>query len=204
MRTLEVYPSDLERTYHLVMNPAIHVDGDTAKSKSNWGSSPATRTTAPVFEMLGRYSDELRRTPEGWRFRAALPTATSPTSRSRASSDPAYAPPPSNVVAASTLTVSTATKFMGSGLGGRLAGEGPEDEGGPDGCARAGIRATERIGGGIAGSEETGDRATAVRCDHAAVDIGLQTALRAEAAGQQPGRRSTAGRPTGGAGARRS
>ena len=37
VRTLEVYESDLERTYHLVMNPVINVDGDTAKSKSNWG-----------------------------------------------------------------------------------------------------------------------------------------------------------------------
>ena len=37
VRTLEVYPSDLERTYHLVMNPVIHVDGDTANVQEQLG-----------------------------------------------------------------------------------------------------------------------------------------------------------------------
>jgi ketosteroid isomerase-like protein len=68
IRTLEVYPSDLERTYHLVLNPIIHVDGDTAKAKSNWGYITRNTNDRPVFEMLGRYSDELRRTPDGWKF----------------------------------------------------------------------------------------------------------------------------------------
>jgi ketosteroid isomerase-like protein len=68
VRTLEVYPSDLERTYHLVMNPIIHVNGDTATSKSNWGYITRSQNDRPVFEMLGRYSDELRRTPDGWKF----------------------------------------------------------------------------------------------------------------------------------------
>jgi 3-phenylpropionate/cinnamic acid dioxygenase small subunit len=65
---MEVYPSDLERTYHLVMNPVVHVDGDTAKAKSNWGYITRSDHDRPVFEMLGRYSDELRRTPDGWKF----------------------------------------------------------------------------------------------------------------------------------------
>jgi ketosteroid isomerase-like protein len=68
VRTLEVYPSDLERTYHLVMNPVINVDGDTAKSKSNWGFITRGEKDNPVFQMLGRYSDELVRTPDGWKF----------------------------------------------------------------------------------------------------------------------------------------
>jgi ketosteroid isomerase-like protein len=68
IKTLEVYPSDLERTYHLVLNPVITVDGDQAKAKSNWGFVTRSETDAPVFEMLGRYSDELRRTPDGWKF----------------------------------------------------------------------------------------------------------------------------------------
>jgi ketosteroid isomerase-like protein len=68
IRTLEVYPSDLERTYHLVMNPIIHVHGDTATAKSNWGYITRSDNDRPVFEMLGRYSDELRRTPDGWKF----------------------------------------------------------------------------------------------------------------------------------------
>ena len=68
MRTLEVYPSDLERTYHLVMNPVINVDGDTATAKSNWGFVTRSEKDAPVFEMLGRYIDELVRTADGWKF----------------------------------------------------------------------------------------------------------------------------------------
>ena len=68
VRTLEVYESDLERTYHLVMNPVINVNGDTAKAKSNWGFITRGETDNPVFQMLGRYTDELVRTPEGWKF----------------------------------------------------------------------------------------------------------------------------------------
>ncbi len=68
VRTLEVYESDLERTYHLVMNPVVNVNGDTAKAKSNWGFITRGETDNPVFEMLGRYTDELVRTPEGWKF----------------------------------------------------------------------------------------------------------------------------------------
>lgn len=68
VRTLEVYENDLERTYHLVMNPVINVNGDTAKSKSNWGFITRSETDTPVFQMLGRYTDELVRTPEGWKF----------------------------------------------------------------------------------------------------------------------------------------
>jgi uncharacterized protein (TIGR02246 family) len=68
VRTLEVYPSDRERTYHLVMNPVIDVDGDTATALSNWGYVTRDDHDAPVFEMLGHYVDDLVRTAEGWRF----------------------------------------------------------------------------------------------------------------------------------------
>ena len=68
VRTLEVYESDLERTYHLVMNPVVNVNGDTAKAKSNWGFITRGETDNPVFQMLGRYTDELVRTPDGWKF----------------------------------------------------------------------------------------------------------------------------------------
>jgi ketosteroid isomerase-like protein len=67
-RTMEVYPSDRERTHHLVMNPVIEVSGDTATALSNWGYVTRSETDAPVFEMLGHYVDELVRTPAGWRF----------------------------------------------------------------------------------------------------------------------------------------
>ena len=62
IRTMEVYPSDLERTYHLVMNEQIDVDGDTATARSSWGYVTRSESDAPVFEMLGRYRDDLRRT----------------------------------------------------------------------------------------------------------------------------------------------
>jgi ketosteroid isomerase-like protein len=68
VRTLEVYASDRERTYHLVMNPVVDVDGDRATALSNWGYVTRGDGDAPVFEMLGRYVDQLVRTPAGWRF----------------------------------------------------------------------------------------------------------------------------------------
>ncbi len=66
--TLEVWDDDRQRTYHLVLNPEIDVDGDTATARSTWGYVTRDEHDAPVFLMLGRYLDELRRTPEGWRF----------------------------------------------------------------------------------------------------------------------------------------
>ena len=87
MRTLEVYESDRERTYHLVMNPVIDVHGDTATALSNWGYVTRSDTDAPVFEMLGHYVDELVRTPTAGSSSAARRTATSPTSHSKGSSD---------------------------------------------------------------------------------------------------------------------
>ncbi len=60
-----------------------HGDG----ARATGASSRAARRTHPVFEMLGRYVDELVRTPEGWKFVAASPTATFPTSHSKASFD---------------------------------------------------------------------------------------------------------------------
>jgi uncharacterized protein (TIGR02246 family) len=68
VRTMEVYPSDRERTYHLVMNPVIDVDGDTATALSNWGYVTRGEQDAPVFEMLGHYVDVIVRTPDGWKF----------------------------------------------------------------------------------------------------------------------------------------
>jgi ketosteroid isomerase-like protein len=68
VRTMEVYPSDRERTHHMVMNPVVDVDGDTATALSNWGYVTRSETDAPVFEMLGHYVDELVRTSEGWKF----------------------------------------------------------------------------------------------------------------------------------------
>jgi hypothetical protein len=35
---------------------------------SNWGYVTRSADDSPVLLMLGRYVDQLRRTPEGWRF----------------------------------------------------------------------------------------------------------------------------------------
>jgi ketosteroid isomerase-like protein len=66
--TLEVWDDDRQRTYHLVLNPEIDVDGDTATARSTWGYVTRDEQDAPVLLMLGRYLDQLRRTPQGWRF----------------------------------------------------------------------------------------------------------------------------------------
>jgi ketosteroid isomerase-like protein len=69
VRTMEVYPSDRERTHHLVLNDQIEVDGsDVATATSNWGYVTRSEADAPLFEMLGHYVDTLVRTPDGWRF----------------------------------------------------------------------------------------------------------------------------------------
>jgi ketosteroid isomerase-like protein len=68
LETLEVWDNDLERTHHLVLNPEIDVDGDTATARSTWGYVTRDEHDAPVLLMLGRYLDQLRRTPDGWRF----------------------------------------------------------------------------------------------------------------------------------------
>jgi uncharacterized protein (TIGR02246 family) len=49
---------------HLVANTEITLDGDTATSRSTW----VYITRADKLEMVGRYIDTLRRTPDGWRF----------------------------------------------------------------------------------------------------------------------------------------
>jgi ketosteroid isomerase-like protein len=67
-KTMEVWESDLQRTHHIVLNPVIDVDGDTANATSNWGYVTRSDSDAPVLLMLGRYIDQLRRTADGWKF----------------------------------------------------------------------------------------------------------------------------------------
>jgi ketosteroid isomerase-like protein len=68
IETLEVFESDRDRQHHLVLNPVVDVDGDTATAKSTWAFVTRSETDAPVLAMLGTYYDELRRTADGWRF----------------------------------------------------------------------------------------------------------------------------------------
>jgi uncharacterized protein (TIGR02246 family) len=66
--TLEVFVSDQQRAHHVVLNPVIDVDGDTATARSTWAFVTRSETDAPVLSMLGTYYDELRRTDDGWKF----------------------------------------------------------------------------------------------------------------------------------------
>jgi ketosteroid isomerase-like protein len=67
-RTLEVYPDDSTRTYHLMCNPEIHVDGDRATSTSTWVFITRDESDQPVISLLGHYEDVLVRDGDHWRF----------------------------------------------------------------------------------------------------------------------------------------
>ena len=65
---------------HTTTDHAIEVQGDTATQVCRLILSKRSPTKAPgsaVWITTGRYTDELRRTPEGWRFarRAFVPDA---------------------------------------------------------------------------------------------------------------------------------
>ena len=69
VRTLEVYDSDRERTYHLVMNPVVDVDGDTATAQQQLGLRHAGRQrTLRCSRCSAITSTSCVRTPEGWKF----------------------------------------------------------------------------------------------------------------------------------------
>jgi uncharacterized protein (TIGR02246 family) len=68
VRTLEVYPDDTTRTYHLVANPVIQVDGDRATAQSTWCFVTRADDDEPVLAMLGHYDDVLTRADGRWKF----------------------------------------------------------------------------------------------------------------------------------------
>ena len=52
---------------HLVMNPEIAIDGDTATA--SWSAVvPSTTATDQALQIAGRYEEKLVRTDEGWRY----------------------------------------------------------------------------------------------------------------------------------------
>jgi len=67
-RTLEVYPDDSTRTYHLVANPVIDVDGDQATATSTWCFVTRDERDQPVLSMLGHYDDLLVYRGGRWLF----------------------------------------------------------------------------------------------------------------------------------------
>jgi 3-phenylpropionate/cinnamic acid dioxygenase small subunit len=71
-RTLEVYPDDSTRTYHLVANPEIDVQGDRATAYSTWCFITRGERDEPVLSLVGHYRDELVRVGDAWRFRRRI------------------------------------------------------------------------------------------------------------------------------------
>jgi uncharacterized protein (TIGR02246 family) len=68
VRTLEVYPDDSTRTYHLVCNPDIQIDGDRATAYSTWCFITRDEADRPVLSLLGHYEDVLTRADGRWKF----------------------------------------------------------------------------------------------------------------------------------------
>jgi uncharacterized protein (TIGR02246 family) len=65
---LEVYPDDRTRTYHLVANPVIEIDGDRATAQSMWCYITRNEEDQPVLSLLGHYDDVLVRENGRWKF----------------------------------------------------------------------------------------------------------------------------------------
>ncbi|MGV0642684.1 nuclear transport factor 2 family protein [Mycolicibacterium sp. XJ2546] len=56
------------RTRHLVLNPIVEVDGDTAQARSTFCVVQATDTIALQPIVVGRYRDSFARDRSGWYF----------------------------------------------------------------------------------------------------------------------------------------
>ena len=67
-RTLEIYPDDSTRTYHLVCNPTIQIEGDRATAYSTWCFITRDDADRPVLSLMGHYDDVLTRAGDGWKF----------------------------------------------------------------------------------------------------------------------------------------
>jgi hypothetical protein len=67
-RTLEIYPDDSTRTYHLVCNPTIQIEGDRATAYSTWCYITRDDAGRPVLSLMGHYDDVLTRDVDGWKF----------------------------------------------------------------------------------------------------------------------------------------
>jgi hypothetical protein len=53
---------------HMLHTPRIMVDGDTATGDWTVMAHMKRREGGAIDTVLGRYSDELRRAPDGWRI----------------------------------------------------------------------------------------------------------------------------------------
>lgn len=71
VRKLDEVLGGLEATQHLITNPVIEVDGDTARSTSYVRAQhylTGNGTGGNTLDMGGSYRDELVRTAHGWRI----------------------------------------------------------------------------------------------------------------------------------------
>jgi 3-phenylpropionate/cinnamic acid dioxygenase small subunit len=59
---------DTPRTRHLVLNPIVDVDGDTATARSTFCVVQQTETIALQPIVVGRYADAFARGESGWYF----------------------------------------------------------------------------------------------------------------------------------------
>jgi 3-phenylpropionate/cinnamic acid dioxygenase small subunit len=55
---------------HVVSNPVIEVDGDSAKASVTWALIRRGESDEPELALLGHYRDELAREDGRWRFRS--------------------------------------------------------------------------------------------------------------------------------------
>jgi hypothetical protein len=58
------------RTRHLVLNPIVDVDGDTASARSTFCVVQSTETVPLQPIVVGRYHDTFARDGDGWYFTA--------------------------------------------------------------------------------------------------------------------------------------
>lgn len=63
------YLMSTDGTVHLISNPEISVDGDTATACANWSVVAPDADGKPVITMTGYHKDDLVRTPDGWRIK---------------------------------------------------------------------------------------------------------------------------------------
>jgi hypothetical protein len=74
-RSFGVFPF----TMHIVTNPVIEVNGDTATGDWHMIGVAKPSPEAPSFFMIGIYNDEYARTPDGWRFKSLRHTTAGTT-----------------------------------------------------------------------------------------------------------------------------
>lgn len=66
--TTKRFDDGTPRTRHLVLNPIVEIDGDTASARSTFCVVQATGVVPLQPIVVGRYFDRFARDPGGWHF----------------------------------------------------------------------------------------------------------------------------------------